>query len=107
MPKIGISVTLDEANLLWLKGRTLAIACPKLDEGQEVYLEKLVALIDVAKVNTITVMIMQVPCCSGAHGVNIDRNGSGWTRTRSAFLRILRGSYRHPVPAGGAPGLPP
>ncbi|MFP4164542.1 MAG: ATP-binding protein [Chitinispirillaceae bacterium] len=48
-----------------LKGKTLAIACPKLDEGQEIYLEKLVAMIDQAKINTLTVMIMQVPCCGG------------------------------------------
>jgi ferredoxin len=49
----------------FLRGRTLAIACPKLDEGQEVYVEKLTALVETAKVNTITVMIMQVPCCHG------------------------------------------
>ena len=49
----------------YLKGKTLAIACPKLDEGQEVYIEKLRALIDEAKINTLTVMIMQVPCCGG------------------------------------------
>lgn len=48
-----------------LKGKTLAIACPKLDDNQEIYSEKLTALIDEAKVNTITVMIMQVPCCHG------------------------------------------
>ena len=49
----------------YLQGRTLAIGCPKLDEGQEVYVEKLKALIDEAKINTLTVMIMQVPCCGG------------------------------------------
>ena len=49
----------------YLKGRKLAIACPKLDEGQEEYVEKIKALIDDAKINTLTVMIMQVPCCSG------------------------------------------
>jgi hypothetical protein len=49
----------------YLKGKALTIACPKLDEGQEVYVDKLRALIDEAKVNTLTVMIMQVPCCSG------------------------------------------
>jgi NAD-dependent dihydropyrimidine dehydrogenase PreA subunit len=48
-----------------LKGRALVIACPKLDEGQEIYLEKLSALIDEAEVNSIKVMIMQVPCCGG------------------------------------------
>ncbi len=48
-----------------LPSKTLAIACPKLDQGQEVYLDKLTALIDQAEVNTITVMIMEVPCCGG------------------------------------------
>ena len=48
-----------------LKGKSLAIACPKLDSNQNVYLEKLVQMIDEAKVNTITVMIMEVPCCGG------------------------------------------
>jgi len=49
----------------YLKGKSIAIACPKLDEGQEVYVEKLRALIDEAKINTLTVLIMQVPCCRG------------------------------------------
>jgi NAD-dependent dihydropyrimidine dehydrogenase PreA subunit len=49
----------------YLKGKTLAIACPKLDDGQEVYLDKLKALIDESHINTLTVMIMQVPCCGG------------------------------------------
>ena len=48
-----------------LKGKSLAIACPKLDHGSEVYVEKLTAMIDDAKINTITVMMMEVPCCGG------------------------------------------
>lgn len=48
-----------------LKGKSLAIACPKLDEGQDVYLEKIKSMFDEAQINTLTVMIMQVPCCSG------------------------------------------
>jgi hypothetical protein len=31
----------------------------------ETYVDKLTALIDNAKVNTITVMMMEVPCCGG------------------------------------------
>jgi len=49
----------------YLKGKSLAIACPKLDHGSEIYIDKLVSLIDNAKVNTITVMMMEVPCCGG------------------------------------------
>ena len=49
----------------YLQGRRLSIACPKLDSDQEEYVEKVRCLIDEAKINTLTVMIMQVPCCSG------------------------------------------
>lgn len=49
----------------YLKGKSLAIACPKLDHSTEIYVEKLRTMIDVARVNTITVMMMEVPCCGG------------------------------------------
>jgi hypothetical protein len=48
-----------------LAGRSLAIACPKLDAHQDLYLDKLVALIDDAGINSLTVMVMEVPCCGG------------------------------------------
>ena len=49
----------------FIKGRALVIACPKLDDGQELYVEKLRGLIEDAKVNTISVVMMEVPCCGG------------------------------------------
>lgn len=49
----------------FLKGKSLAIACPKLDSNLEVYVEKIRQMADQAQVNTFTVMIMQVPCCRG------------------------------------------
>jgi NAD-dependent dihydropyrimidine dehydrogenase PreA subunit len=49
----------------FLKQKSLAIACPKLDQGKEIYIEKIKSLIDDAKINTLTVAIMEVPCCSG------------------------------------------
>jgi NAD-dependent dihydropyrimidine dehydrogenase PreA subunit len=49
----------------FLKAKSLAIACPKLDHGTETYVEKLTEMIDTARVNTITVMMMEVPCCGG------------------------------------------
>jgi NAD-dependent dihydropyrimidine dehydrogenase PreA subunit len=48
-----------------LKGKSLAIACPKLDHGTESYIEKLTSMIEVSHLNTITVMMMEVPCCGG------------------------------------------
>lgn len=49
----------------YLQGKTLAVACPKLDSNQQVYLEKLITLIDEGKINTLSVLIMEVPCCRG------------------------------------------
>ena len=49
----------------FLKGKILAIACPKLDSSQESYLQKLVAMIDEARINSIIVVRMEVPCCGG------------------------------------------
>ncbi len=49
----------------FLQGRALAIACPKLDQGQEIYLRKLVSMIDDAQINTLSVLVMEVPCCGG------------------------------------------
>lgn len=49
----------------YLKDRALVIACPKLDSHQEIYEEKIRALIDKAQINTLTVIVMEVPCCRG------------------------------------------
>lgn len=49
----------------YLKSKSLAIACPKLDKGQDVYAEKIKSWFEEAKINTLTVLIMQVPCCTG------------------------------------------
>ncbi len=49
----------------FLKGNSLAIACPKLDSGKEIYVEKLKAMIDESRIETLQVIIMEVPCCGG------------------------------------------
>lgn len=49
----------------YLKGKSLAIACPKLDSSQDEYVTKIKSWIEEAKINTLTVMIMEVPCCTG------------------------------------------
>ncbi len=47
-----------------LKGKKLVIACPKLDETGS-YVEKIAALLQNNTVYSLTVAIMEVPCCSG------------------------------------------
>jgi ferredoxin len=48
----------------FLKGKALAIGCPKLDDGQA-YLEKITQIITMAHPKSITVVNMEVPCCFG------------------------------------------
>ena len=47
-----------------LRGKRLVIACPKLDETGE-YVEKIAELLKNNTVYSLTVAIMEVPCCSG------------------------------------------
>ncbi|MDR0295409.1 MAG: 4Fe-4S binding protein [Prevotellaceae bacterium] len=49
----------------FLKGKMLAIACPKLDGQSQLYVDKLAGMIDAAQLHTLTVLIMEVPCCNG------------------------------------------
>jgi NAD-dependent dihydropyrimidine dehydrogenase PreA subunit len=49
----------------YLKGKKLIIACPKLDSNKEVYVNKLVQLIDQSLINTLHIIHMEVPCCGG------------------------------------------
>lgn len=47
----------------FMKNRITLIGCPKLDEGD--YSEKLTAIIKNNSIKSITVVRMEVPCCSG------------------------------------------
>jgi hypothetical protein len=58
-----------------LAGKSLVIACPKLDQGREIYMDKLATLIDSAQ--TVEVAIMEVPCCSGLLKLVLDARMRG------------------------------
>ncbi len=47
-----------------LKGKALAIACPKLDDTTA-YVDKLAHIFSGNAIRSITVAIMEVPCCRG------------------------------------------
>jgi NAD-dependent dihydropyrimidine dehydrogenase PreA subunit len=49
----------------FMKDKPLMIACPKLDSNKEAYLNKLVMLLTEREIRSITVVIMEVPCCGG------------------------------------------
>jgi NAD-dependent dihydropyrimidine dehydrogenase PreA subunit len=62
-----------------LRGRAVAIACPKLDDPRG-YREKLTEMIRLNDIKDITVAHMQVPCCSGLLAMVVEaRRASGKT----------------------------
>lgn len=64
-----VAYSLGDFHDKFLKGKALAIACPKLDIEQDVYVQKIKAWFEEANINTLTVLIMQVPCCGGLLGM--------------------------------------
>lgn len=48
----------------FIKGRVLVNACPKLDDSSS-YVDKLAAMIANNNIQSVTVTIMEVPCCGG------------------------------------------
>ncbi len=60
-----VAYSMGDFHHKYLKGRSLAIACPKLDSNLESYVNKLTSMISDAQINTLTVLRMEVPCCGG------------------------------------------
>ena len=62
----------------FLKGKSIAIACPKLDSNKESYIQKLTSMIADTKINSLTVVMMEVPCCGGLlHMAQTARSNAG------------------------------
>jgi ferredoxin len=72
----------------FLAGRSLAIACPKLDGQQDVYLDKLTALIDFAGIRSLTVLTMEVPCCRGLLQLALQAAGAAKRKIPVKWLEI-------------------
>ncbi|MFZ1985055.1 MAG: 4Fe-4S binding protein [Desulfatitalea sp.] len=48
----------------FLRGKTVMLGCPKFDDAQS-YVEKFTAIFKTAGLKSITIVIMEVPCCGG------------------------------------------
>lgn len=49
----------------FLKGKILIMFCPKLDKTVDVYVEKLTHIFKTKNIRSISIVHMEVPCCSG------------------------------------------
>jgi NAD-dependent dihydropyrimidine dehydrogenase PreA subunit len=59
-----VPFTMGDFHNRFLKDHNIAVGCPKLDDVQ-FYIEKLTAILRANKLNSLTVIHMEVPCCSG------------------------------------------
>ena len=59
-----VPFALGDFHTRFLKDHSIAVGCPKLDDVQ-FYIEKLTAILQANKLNSLTVIHMEVPCCSG------------------------------------------
>ena len=56
----------------FLKDKILIILCPKLDKTIDIYIDKLAEIFSNQDINSISIVHMEVPCCSGI-GVIVQR----------------------------------
>jgi ferredoxin len=47
-----------------LRGKTLLLGCPKFDDAEE-YVKKFAAIFETATIKSVTIAVMEVPCCQG------------------------------------------
>ena len=71
-----------------LKDHSVAVGCPKLD-NVEFYIEKLAAILRANKLNSLTVVHMEVPCCFGL--THIARQAIARSDMKMAFEDITIG----------------
>jgi len=56
----------------FLSGKILIMFCPKLDRDLDEYVEKLTEIFKTQNIKSITIVHMEVPCCSGVENVVAD-----------------------------------
>ena len=83
-----------------LAGKVVLIACPKFDDP-EPYMEKLTRMFAVSGLKSVTVLRMEVPCCTGLiHMVKQARTLAG-SNIPVEDLVVRRTGQAEPAPAGG------
>lgn len=57
------AISYPDINRDFVKGRVVMMGCPKFDDAQ-MYVDRFTEIFQSGKVNSVTVLIMEVPCCS-------------------------------------------
>ena len=84
-----VAYSMADFHRRYLHGRSLAIACPKLDSNLESYVAKLTSMINDAQINTLSILRMEVPCCGGL--VQMARAASAQANRKVPIKEIVVG----------------
>ncbi|AOY58658.1 MULTISPECIES: ATP-binding protein [Desulfococcus] len=71
-----------------LKGKVVMMGCPKFDDAQD-YTERFKAIFEQAEINSVTVVFMEVPCCSALP--SIVRKGMDKAGRKIPYLEMVVG----------------
>jgi hypothetical protein len=71
-----------------LKGKVVMMGCPKFDDADD-YTERFKAIFEHAEINSITVVFMEVPCCSALPA--IVQKGLSKAGRRIPYLELIIG----------------
>ena len=72
----------------FLRGKPVIIGCPKLDQA-DFYVKKLAEIVRTAQPRSLSVVHMQVPCCSGL--TRIARHALGLAESDAALTDVTVG----------------
>ncbi len=62
------AVSAPNFQLDYLQGKVVMMGCPKFDDA-EMYVQRFSEIIANCKLNSLTILIMEVPCCSSMNGI--------------------------------------
>jgi len=75
----------------FLKNHSIVVGCPKLDDSR-FYIEKLAQILKINKLHSLTVIHMEVPCCSGLTHIAQKAIAGSWVKISFEDITIdLRG----------------
>ncbi len=102
-----VPFTVPDFHSRYLSNRSVVVGCPKLDNLQE-YFAKFKDMFAQAKPRRITVLIMEVPCCTGLAQAAYQARNEVIPETEMAVhtIGIRGGISEEPAPAAGKPETP-
>lgn len=86
----------------FLAGRVVMVGCPKFDNAAE-YVERLAAVFAQSGVKSVTVLEMEVPCCSGLSRIVAEAMAKSGANIPTSRIIVARSGSTHEEPMPGAP----